>query len=165
MSDLGESIIGLLRARYSDLFKRANAVLEQLSDADLHWRPNPESNSIANLVIHLRGNLRQRFHTDSGGAPDVRDRDAEFNDRRPYSQQELLAIFAEAQSYVEAGFDRLTPVRLAAVTTVRGQDKTMLEVVLSTATHLAEHTGQMLYIAKARLGADYKVVSTPHKKA
>lgn len=165
MSDLGASIIELTLARYRDLFKRANAAIEQLSEADLHWRPNGESNSIATLIVHLRGNLRQRFEAGIGGAPDVRDRDAEFNDRSPYSKAELLALFAEAQAGVERIYATLTLDRLGDPQPLRDRQVTLLEVLVSTATHMAEHVGQILYIAKARRGAEYRVVGIPHRKA
>ena len=33
--------------------------LEKLSDEQIWWRPNEESNSIGNLVLHVCGNARQ----------------------------------------------------------------------------------------------------------
>ena len=33
--------------------------LEKLTDEQVWWRPNSESNSIGNLVLHLCGNARQ----------------------------------------------------------------------------------------------------------
>ena len=38
------------------------------------WRANESMNSVANLVLHLAGNLRQWIVHGVGGAPDVRQR-------------------------------------------------------------------------------------------
>ena len=43
-------------AEYIDKIERATA---QLDDDAVWWRPNEHSNSIANLLLHLSGNLRQ----------------------------------------------------------------------------------------------------------
>ncbi len=165
MPDRSESLIDSLRARYQDLLRRNTAAIGQLSDADLHWRPNPESNSIANLVVHMVGNLRQRMATDIAGRPDVRDRDAEFNTREPYTGAQLLTLLAEVYALADSVLAGLTPAQLREPRTVRGRTVSVMDVALTTATHQAEHSGQIFYIAKARLGTAYQVVSITHKKA
>ena len=55
--------------------------LGQLDDRQVWWRPREEMNSIGNLLLHLTGNLTQRFPSDIGGEPDRRNRSAEFTER------------------------------------------------------------------------------------
>ena len=53
---------------------------DQLTDAQLQWKPNASSNSIALIVHHLSGNMLSRwtdFLTSDGEKP-WRDREAEF---------------------------------------------------------------------------------------
>lgn len=38
--------------------------IEQLSEVDLSWSPNSESNSITNLVAHIRGCVHSRIDYD-----------------------------------------------------------------------------------------------------
>jgi len=33
--------------------------LNAMTDDQIWWRPNEQSNSVGNLVLHLRGNLKQ----------------------------------------------------------------------------------------------------------
>ena len=66
------------------------AVLRQLDDADIWWRGNEATNSIGNLVLHLSGNVRQWIVAGVGGAPDVRDRPAEFARRDGMTRDELV---------------------------------------------------------------------------
>lgn len=50
----------------------------KLSDAQIWERHRAHENSVANLMLHLCGNMRQWVIAGAGGAPDVRRRDEEF---------------------------------------------------------------------------------------
>src|SRR5579862_1299439 len=64
--------------------------LKELSRQQIWWRPHEASNSVGNLVLHLEGNVRQWIISGLGGAPDKRQRDQEFSERRPM-QRRMLA--------------------------------------------------------------------------
>uniref|UniRef100_UPI003555EED8 DUF1572 family protein n=1 Tax=Alicyclobacillus tolerans TaxID=90970 RepID=UPI003555EED8 len=49
-----------------DLQRRWVNALKQFNDDDVNWRVNDMSNSIANLVVHVVGNLHQRFVAANG---------------------------------------------------------------------------------------------------
>ena len=53
--------------------------VNQLTDDQLWWRPSESMNSVANLLLHLCGNLRQWIVSGVGGAADVRERQKEFD--------------------------------------------------------------------------------------
>lgn len=164
MPDLGAQIIELYRNKLADLRRRAAEAMAQLSDADLNWRPNPESNSIANLVLHLAGNLHQRVEAGIGGAPDTRNRDAEFNRRAPLTRAELLAAWHGALDRADQVLAGLAPARLGDPLRVMNRETNVLDVLLGVVTHMGEHVGQMLYIAKLRLGSAYQMQSVPHRR-
>ena len=67
------------------LRKFAAVILEE----DLWWRPNKASNSAGNLVLHLCGNARRWIVAGVAGAPDTRDREAEFAQRGEVSRAAL----------------------------------------------------------------------------
>ena len=54
--------------------------LDQLSEKELFWRYNKESNSIAIIIKHLHGNMLSRWTNflNSDGEKNNRDRDDEF---------------------------------------------------------------------------------------
>jgi uncharacterized damage-inducible protein DinB len=55
----------------------ADKTIQQLSEEDLHWAYNEESNSIASIIVHLSENMLSRW-TDffnSDGEKNTRDRD------------------------------------------------------------------------------------------
>src|SRR5690349_1765795 len=70
--------------------KRIGHCLGQLTDEQVWRRSGPGLNSIGNLILHLGGNLRQWIVAGLGGAPDVRNRPAEFAEREPIPKEELL---------------------------------------------------------------------------
>lgn len=160
-----ESILELYRARLQELLARAVRAMQQMSEEDLNWRPNEESNSVANLVIHLEGNLQHFIEHGLGGAESKRDRDNEFNERRLSGRDELIARFEAAVSRTDAVLAALPPEKLDDINTIAPfKGNTVGALLLRLTTHFAEHVGQILYIAKWRKGEAYEVQSTPHRK-
>src|ERR1041384_6447967 len=73
-----------------------NTCIDALNDEQLWWRPNNESNSMANLVIHLAGSNRYYFGHVIDGEEDHRNRDSEFAARGTRSRNELRELWAES---------------------------------------------------------------------
>jgi uncharacterized damage-inducible protein DinB len=137
----------------SHYLPKIRAAVEQLDEADLWWRPNEQSNSIGNLMLHLAGNIRQWVVSGIGGAPDRRDRDAEFDRREPLTRAQLLATLTAAVQDADAALAGSAD-RLGEHRPVQGRDVTGFEVIYHVVEHFAMHTGQILYIAKLRSGRD-----------
>jgi uncharacterized damage-inducible protein DinB len=133
---------------------KIRGAVQPLTEADVWWRPNESSNSIANLMLHLAGNIRQWIVSGVGGAPDQRERAAEFARREGVRRDELLSILAGAVHDADAVLGRTTPAALPERRTVQGRDVTVLETVYHVVEHFGMHTGQILYIAKLRTGRD-----------
>src|SRR5678816_880497 len=64
-----------------DYLPKIERCLEKLTDEQIWWRANEESNSIGNLILHLCGNARQWIICGVGSGLDHRDRDSEFAQR------------------------------------------------------------------------------------
>jgi uncharacterized damage-inducible protein DinB len=153
------------RNRMADALRRAVRAMEQVSDAQINWRPNEASNSIANLVIHLEGNLQHFVEAGIGGAQSRRNRDYEFNSREFLTRAEAIARLSGAVERACAVLERLAPERLDEMIPWTGGQVTILELLLILTAHLCEHVGQILYIAKALQGDGFQAVSVPHKRA
>src|SRR2546423_15248327 len=90
MSETGHEFIS--RSRYhlaKDFLPKIERCLERLTDEQIWWRPNEQSNSNGNLLLHLSGNARQWIVCGVGGAADTRNRDAELAQRDPISRDDL----------------------------------------------------------------------------
>jgi len=77
----------------ADLILTARTVgaLEELDDEDVWWRPNEASNSIGNLLLHLRGNVGQWIVGGVGRREFERHRQREFDERTHLPRRDLLA--------------------------------------------------------------------------
>ena len=133
---------------------KIRAAVERLGEEDLWWRPNEASNSIGNLMLHLAGNIRQWIVSGVGGAPDRRDRAAEFARREPLDRDDLLALLTEAVLEAEAVIARTDPGDLNERRAVQGRTVTALQAIYHAVEHFGMHTGQILYIAKLRSARD-----------
>lgn len=120
---------------------------------DLWWRPNETSNSAGTICVHLAGNLRQWIVAGVGGAPDVRNRPAEFATTGGRSAADVLADLRAAVDEACAVIDGLDEEALLAVYPIQGREPTGLRAVYHAVEHFAMHAGQIIWIAKARGGA------------
>jgi hypothetical protein len=82
-SDFGRAVVNEQRNILGKALHKIEHCLSQLTDGDMSWRPRPEMNSIAIVVNHLCGNVRQWIICGLTGAPDHRDRPGEFVDPGP----------------------------------------------------------------------------------
>jgi uncharacterized damage-inducible protein DinB len=135
--------------------------------ADLLWRrTNDQSNSVGNLLVHLEGNVRQWIMSGVGGAPDTRDRGAEFGARTGPGADELLAQLDMVLTEAERVIARLTPEDLTQRRTIQGRDVTVMAAVYSVVQHFSTHLGQIIMVAKEHSpGAIRFYEDTPDGKA
>lgn len=121
----------------------------QLSDQQLFWQYNAESNSIATIVKHLHGNMLSRW-TDfltTDGEKDWRNRDAEFeNDIK--SKAELLAKWDEGWQCLFDAINTLNATDLQKEVFIRNQGHSVLEAINRQYAHYCYHVGQIVYIGK-----------------
>jgi hypothetical protein len=146
--DLGRAVIAECRRRLVDGFPpQVRASLEVLTDEEIWWRPNPGSNAVGNLVLHVCGSSRHFLGRGVGGSGYVRDRDAEFAERGPIPRDRLLAVLQEAADEVRTVMDALTPERLLEMSPL-GPPHTVLALVVRTAHHWGVHAGQIVWATK-----------------
>jgi uncharacterized damage-inducible protein DinB len=127
---------------------KLRAAVEALPADALWWRPNDQSNSVGNLLVHLAGNVRQWIAGGVGGAPVARDRAGEFAARSGPGAAELLADLERALEEADTVLARLTPADLGSTRTIQGREVTVLEVVYHVVEHFALHLGQVILVAK-----------------
>ncbi|GAB4262612.1 MAG: hypothetical protein Kow0027_30100 [Saprospiraceae bacterium] len=119
-----------------------------LSQEEIWHRPNANSNSIGNLVLHLCGNVRQWLISGLGGAPDTRQRQLEFDEKGPIPTETLLHLLDNTLSEAEAFLDRLTDEDLTRPVTIQGFDETGISVLVHVVEHFSYHVGQVTYYVK-----------------
>src|SRR4051812_1648913 len=102
----------LARSRHYLAFEyrtKLRAAVESLPSDALWWRPNAESNSVGNLLLHLQGNVTQWLIGGVGQEATVRDRAAEFAATSGADAEQLLASMDETLDAVDRVLARLGP--------------------------------------------------------
>src|ERR1700682_3227939 len=124
------------------------ACIEQLDDGQLGWRPSGQSNSVGNLVLHVRGAVLHYLWRGVGGLSYERDRPAEFAAAGSITKPQLLAMFDEMVAQAIQTFDALDAARLNEPSTEPAYYSTIFEDLFGVAIHMATHMGQIIYITK-----------------
>lgn len=141
--------------------------LEKLSDEQICHRGGDHENSIANLLLHLEGNLRQWFLHGIDGQPDVRQRDQEFTLSLSQRCEDIRSRFAATLDESRKVIGSLPSARL--LETINPQPMggwgpmTILEAIYRIVGHLQLHQGQIILLTKQLKGADLDL-SLPRKR-
>lgn len=140
--------------------------MEQLTEEQLFWQYNEESNSIAVLVHHLAGNMLSRF-TDfltTDGEKPWRNRDAEFIN--PFrSREELMNRWNEGWECLLKALEQLTAEDMERVIYIRNDGHTVAEAINRQLAHYPYHIGQMVFIAKMLKNEDWETLSIARNKS
>jgi hypothetical protein len=134
-----------LTAQY---WPRLRTCVESLTDEQIWWRPNPSSNSIGNLVLHLNGNLRQWLVDSFNREEDKRDRPAEFAAQGEIAGPALLEKLGATVAAASEVLNRLTEADLVAPYEIQGYHVTGLAAVYQVIEHFGLHYGQIAFITK-----------------
>lgn len=138
----------------------------QLSDEQLFWQFNEESNSIAMIVKHLWGNMLSRW-TDfltSDGEKEWRNREAEFeNDMR--SREELLTKWKDGWNCLFTAIDTLNEDDLQKIIYIRNQGHSVMEAINRQLAHYPYHVGQIVFIGKMLCDENWTSLSIPKGKS
>jgi uncharacterized damage-inducible protein DinB len=156
------TIVESIRAEYERYKTLAERAIEQLRDEELSQAGPGASNSIAVICWHVAGNLRSRF-TDfltSDGEKPWRRRDEEF-EPRTVTRAELLAKWESVWLALQRTLAVLTDDHLQQHVTIRSQSMTVHEALHRSLAHTSYHVGQIVYLAKAFRGSEWKTLSIP----
>lgn len=140
----------------------AEKTFAQLTEEQLFWQYNEESNSIAIIAKHLAGNMLSRwtdiFNTD--GEKEWRNRDAEFeNDFQ--SKVELIESWNKGWNIFQTTLESLKDEDLEKVIYIRNQGHTVLEAINRQLAHYPYHVGQIVFIGKMICNQNWESLSIP----
>ncbi len=136
------------------LATRIETCLKKLNRQQIWTRGSEHENAVGNLVLHLGGNVRQWIIAGVGGAPDRRDRDAEFAARNGDSAEALAAALHATVEEACAVLARVDGERLLERIVVQHYDVSVMEAIYHVVEHFSGHTGQILFAAKALTSED-----------
>lgn len=167
MTDLACHYLEEVRRQFRGHKRMAEAAIAQLEDAELFTIIDPESNSVALLIKHIAGNAHSRFTdflTTDGEKPD-RFRDQEFEVSATTTREEVMKWWEEGWSRVFSTLDSLTPEDVSRTVTIRQEPYTVLQALNRALAHYAQHTGQIVFLAKHLRSKEWKTLSIPRGKS
>ncbi len=160
-ASFAECLSAEFRRRMLDEYVPRIRKCTELLTEDQSWiSPGPFNNSVANLLMHLAGNVRQWIICGVGDASDQRNRSFEFSGNRD-----------EVNTPIPGLMDRLEDTVREAVAIVEGltvdqwlrravfqqrYDETIVGAVLHAMEHFSGHAGQIYAFTKQETGKDLK---------
>ena len=151
---LSAEFIRVSRHELQQRLLRVEYCLQKLTLEQIWSREHEIENSVGNLVLHLCGNIRQWIISGVAGAPDNRDRDAEFAHREPVGAEKLARRLRATVEEADQILASLTPDELLAKKKIQAYNLTVLNAVYHVVEHFGEHTGQIMWATKRMLGED-----------
>jgi uncharacterized damage-inducible protein DinB len=129
-------------------FPRIIKCLEMLNEEEIWYRPNSQSNSVGNLVLHLNGNLNQWILDYIGGKPFVRNRQLEFDAEKTHSKAELILMMTNLSKELRSCIESVTSDKLLGILPIHNKQETGISVLIHITEHFSFHAGQITYITK-----------------
>ena len=149
-----------------DQFKSYKALgfktFNQLTNDELHWQPNEDTNSIAIIVKHMVGNMFSRwtnFLTEDG-EKEWRDREDEFVDSYK-TIEELTTAWEKGWDCVFDAITNLSDSDLERTIYIRNEGHLVTEAIARQLAHYSYHIGQIVFIGKMIKGNQWQSLSIP----
>jgi hypothetical protein len=167
MTDLASHYLEEMKRLFRGHKRIGEAAMEQLTDEELFITLDPESNSVAALVKHIAGNARSRFTdflTSDGEKPD-RFRDREFEVSAGTTRQELMGWWDQGWAQVFSAVESLKADDLQHTVMIRQEPHTVVQALNRALAHYAQHTGQIVFLAKHLRSTEWRTLSIPRGKS
>ncbi|MCU1285142.1 MAG: hypothetical protein JWO13_1492 [Acidobacteriales bacterium] len=164
---VGQEYLDDMRQMFRDYKKMAEKAMAQVSDEQLFYAPDAESNSIAVIVKHMAGNMRSRwtdFLTSDGEKPD-RNRDGEFEATDEKSREWVMKTWEDGWKIFFDAVEPLQPADLAKTIYIRHQPHSVLQAINRQLAHYSSHIGQIVFLAKHIKSSDWETLSIARGKS
>jgi len=146
--------------------KNAEKTFSRLTNEQLNWKYNEESNSIATIVKHMVGNMLSRwtdvFTTD--GEKEWRMRDKEFEDEF-LTKAALLEKWEKGWNCLFNVIDHASAEDLGEIIYIRKEPLTLTAAINRQLAHYSYHIGQIVFIGKMICDDNWESLSIPKKKS
>jgi uncharacterized damage-inducible protein DinB len=136
------------RRVFIESYPRIFKCVDLLSDDQLWHRPNANTNSVANLILHLHGNMRQWMMTTFNGNEDIRKRSEEFEIEKRIPKKELISLLLDLKEELEEILDTISKKDLERSYKVQVYMENGVSIFVHVIEHFSYHTGQIALLTK-----------------
>lgn len=154
MNNLVAEFLDQSARRMEENTPRILKCLSELSEEEVWKHPNESLNSVANLILHVCGNITQYIISSLGGAEDKRERDREFSASGGIRKQELITRLTETVSQATKIIRGQDERSLLGVRMVQGFQLTGIGIIVHVVEHYSYHSGQIAFWTKLLKGKD-----------
>jgi len=144
---------------YKDL---GDKTIQRLSDEELHYQYNQESNSIAVVIQHMAGNMLSRWTNflTTDGEKFWRQRDDEFT-VHDFSKQQLIELWEKGWICFFKAMAALREDDLLKTVYIREEGLSVIDAINRQLAHYPHHVGQIIYIGRMIKGPVWESLSIP----
>ncbi|WP_342043774.1 DUF1572 family protein [Bacillus sp. OTU2372] len=163
--NIGREYLKTVTQRFREMKINAEKAIEQLTESELFWSPNEESNNVAIIVKHMSGNMVSRwtdFFTTDGEKP-FRNRDDEFVGDI-HTKEQVIELWELGWNTFLTALKDIHEDDLLKTITIRNEPHTVIEAIERQMYHYSYHVGQIVYIAKNIKSSNWKTLTIPRKK-
>ena len=153
-SQLIEELVKNALYRMDESTRMIKKSISDISDEEVWQKPNSSLNSIANLMLHLCGNISQYIISSLGENEDKRNRDAEFSATGGLTKAELLKKLENVVDTAKRVIFDATPNQLVRMRSVQGFTFSGVGIILHAVEHYSYHTGQIAFWVKQLKNTD-----------
>lgn len=164
--ELGKEYLKIVIDRFQSVKILGDKTINKLSEQELHWTYNSESNSVAVIVKHISGNMISRW-TDfltTDGEKDNRNRDQEFIDDIS-GKSDIITYWEKGWKVLFDALLNIDEQDLIKNVTIRGESHLVMEAIERQVAHYAYHVGQIVYVGKQLKGEKWESLSIPKGKS
>lgn len=163
--NMGREYLKTVTKRFIEAKITAEKAMQQLTETELFWSPNEESNSVAIIVKHMSGNMVSRW-TDfltTDGEKSFRNRDDEFVGDIQSKEQIMERWEIGWDTFLNA-LKNIEEEQLLNTITIRNEPHSVIEAIERQMYHYSYHIGQIIYVAKILRSSDWKTLTIPRNK-
>jgi hypothetical protein len=140
----------------------AEKAIAQVPDDQLNRILSKDGNSVAMLMRHVGANLSSRFtdYVTSDGEKPWRDRDGEFAEG-PFTRADAEVVWSKGWDVLNDSLAPLTDKDLDRLVVVRRQSLTVHASLTRSLSHVANHCGQIILLARLVATDEWQWISIP----
>jgi len=149
-----ELIAEFKRRVFGESYPRIFTCLDRLSEDQIWYKNNVNSNSIGNLILHLQGNARQWMLSTFAANPDIRQRSHEFLLESRVTKDTLINGLFELKNEIMQMLDLISEQQLMQHFQVQVYNEKGVAIMIHVIEHFSYHTGQIALLTKLMADKD-----------
>jgi len=162
MESAGTNYLSSVKQLFRYYKQLGDKAIGQVTEEQMHWQYNQQSNSIAIIIKHIAGNSLSRWTNflTTDGEKEWRNRDDEFEDTTS-TKEGLITLWNRGWQCIYDAIDPLADDDLMRTVYIRNEGHTVIEAINRQLAHIPYHVGQIVFIAKMLAAENWESLSIP----